>query len=294
MTRFSGLLLTALAPAIWGSSYIVTTELLPEGYPLTVAMLRALPAGLLLLMIVRKLPNSWTLFGRVIILGALNFSIFWWLLFEAAYRLPGGVAATVGAIQPLVVMFLARYFMGNPVTVIALVAAVSGLVGVALLILSPAANFDIVGLLAGGLGAVSMALGTVLSRKWQPPVSSLTFCSWQLTAGGLLLVPASLLLEPSLPTITPDHLMGFIYLGLIGGALTYIIWFRGLSRIEPSKISVLGFLSPTMAVILGWSFLGQNLTPLQITGFVIVLTSVWLAQQPSSIFKFKQVSTREI
>lgn len=50
--------LTALAPAIWGSTYIVTTGLLPQGYPLTVAMLRALPAGLLLLAIVRQLPSG--------------------------------------------------------------------------------------------------------------------------------------------------------------------------------------------------------------------------------------------
>ncbi len=69
------LLLTALAPAIWGSTYIVTTQMLPADYPMTVAMLRALPAGLLLLFIVRQLPHGiWWL--RVFILGALNFSFF--------------------------------------------------------------------------------------------------------------------------------------------------------------------------------------------------------------------------
>ena len=47
MARNTDVLLTAIAPAIWGSTYLVTTELLPQGYPLTVAMLRALPAGLL-------------------------------------------------------------------------------------------------------------------------------------------------------------------------------------------------------------------------------------------------------
>ena len=44
-------LITAIAPAIWGSTYFVTTSFLPHGYPLTVAMLRALPAGLLLSLI---------------------------------------------------------------------------------------------------------------------------------------------------------------------------------------------------------------------------------------------------
>ena len=100
MSRSSDLLLTALAPAIWGSTYVVTTLMLPADYPLTVAMLRALPAGILLLLAVRQLPQGvWWL--RAFILGALNFSVFWALLFVAAYRLPGGVAATLGAVQPL-------------------------------------------------------------------------------------------------------------------------------------------------------------------------------------------------
>ena len=106
MTRGTDILLTALAPAIWGSTYYVTTEFLPPGYPITVAMLRALPAGLLLLAIVRQLPHpAWLM--RVFILGALNFAVFWVMLFITAYRLPGGVGATVGALQPLVVILLA-------------------------------------------------------------------------------------------------------------------------------------------------------------------------------------------
>ena len=76
MSRTSDVLLTAAAPAIWGSTYIVTTEFLPAGYPLTVAMLRALPAGLLLLLLVRQLPTGiW--WPRTFLLGALNFSFFW-------------------------------------------------------------------------------------------------------------------------------------------------------------------------------------------------------------------------
>src|SRR5690606_39314527 len=116
MARNADLLLTAIAPAIWGSTYLVTTEFLPDGYPLTVAMLRALPAGLLLLLLVRRLPSGiW--WGRALVLGALNFSVFWWMLFVAAYRLPGGVAATVGAVQPLIVILLARALLGSPLRV---------------------------------------------------------------------------------------------------------------------------------------------------------------------------------
>lgn len=285
MNRGSDLLLTALAPAIWGSTYVVTTLMLPQDYPLTVAMLRALPAGFLLLLIVRQLPQGiWWL--RAFILGALNFSVFWALLFVAAYRLPGGVAATLGAIQPLVVILLARSLLGTPVRGLSVLAALGGLGGVALLVLTPKAALDPVGIAAGLISAASMALGTVLSRRWQPPVSALTFTSWQLTAGGILLAPLAFAAEPALPPLTALNVAGIAYLGLIGAALTYVLWFRGVARLEPAVVSSLGFLSPITAVLLGWGILGQQLSAAQIAGMMIVVASVWLsqrAQRPAAI-----------
>src|SRR5690606_30212886 len=110
-----------------------------QGYPLTVAMLRALPAGLLLLLVVRQLPSGiW--WPRTFVLGALNFSFFWAMLFVSAYRLPGGVAATVGAIQPLVVLALSRTVLGTPVRGLAILAGIAGIGGVALLVLTPGAS----------------------------------------------------------------------------------------------------------------------------------------------------------
>ncbi len=277
MSRNLDLTLTALAPTLWGSTYLVTTELLPQGYPLTAAMLRALPAGVLLLILTRKLPGGiWIV--RSLILGALNFSLFWWLLFIAAYRLPGGVAATVGAIQPLVVLLLCRALLDQPVTRLALLAGFGGILGVALITLVGELSLDRIGLLAALGGAVSMALGTVLVRKWQPPVSALSFTAWQLLAGGLLLLPAALWLEPPLPVMSTEHLIGFSYLGLFGGALTYFLWFRGIARLNPSTVTPLALLSPISAVFLGWILLQQNLHAIQMTGIALVLFSVWLGQ----------------
>ncbi|MFS2167833.1 EamA family transporter [Variovorax sp. Varisp62] len=277
-SRTTDLLLTATAPAIWGSTYIVTTELLPPNYPLTVALLRALPAGLLLLLIVRKLPErAW--WGRILILGALNFSILWAMLFLAAYRLPGGVAATITSVQPLLVVFLASVFLGSPMRALSVAAAVVGIGGVALLVLTPNAALDAIGIAAAIAAAVSMAFGTVLSRRWQPPVSALTFTAWQLTAGGLLLLPVALLLEPPLPALTAQNWIGLGWLGLVGAALTYIVWFRGVARLEPSAIAPLAFLSPVTAVILGWALLGQALSAWQVTGIGIVIASIWLSQR---------------
>ncbi|MGG4607165.1 EamA family transporter [Providencia sp. Me31A] len=278
MDRYTVLGLTALAPIVWGSTYLVTTEMLPAGVPLTLAMLRALPAGLLLILFLRKLPQGiWWL--RVVILGALNFSVFWWLLFIAAYRLPGGVAATVGAVQPLVVLFLSRCLLNNRLSFVSIIASVTGIFGVAILLLTPSAALDTLGIVAGLAGAFSMAAGTVLSRRWQPPVNALTFTSWQLTAGGLILLPFALWFEPALPQLTTLNIVGLGYLTLIGGAVTYALWFRGLAILGPSAVASLGFLSPVSAVILGWFYLNQQLSPLQFIGMLVILLSVWASQR---------------
>ncbi|HCR3052144.1 TPA: EamA family transporter, partial [Escherichia coli] len=265
---------TAIAPAIWGSTYIVTTQYLPNFSPMTVAMLRALPAGLLLVMIVRQIPTGiWWM--RIFILGALNISLFWSLLFISVYRLPGGVAATVGAVQPLMVVFISAALLGSPIRLMAVLGAICGTAGVALLVLTPNAALDPVGVAAGLAGAVSMAFGTVLTRKWQPPVPLLTFTAWQLAAGGLLLVPVALVFDPPIPMPTGTNVLGLAWLGLIGAGLTYFLWFRGISRLEPTVVSLLGFLSPGTAVLLGWLFLDQTLSALQIIGVLLVIGSIW-------------------
>ncbi|QXX84133.1 MULTISPECIES: EamA family transporter [Providencia] len=282
MNRYVVLCFTALAPIVWGSTYLVTTEMLPSGLPLTLAVLRALPAGLLLMLLLRQLPSGiWWL--RVAILGALNFSLFWWLLFIAAYRLPGGVAATVGAVQPLIVLFLSRWLLNNRLSSVSVIASLSGIVGVAILLLTPTAALDWVGVIAGLAGAFSMAAGTVMSRRWQPPVSALTFTSWQLTAGGLILLPFAFIFEPALPTLTSVNIIGLSYLTLIGGALTYALWFRGLALLGPSSVASLGFLSPVSAVVLGWFYLNQQLSTLQFIGMIVILGSVWVSQRAEAL-----------
>ena len=102
-SRAAILLSTALAPLIWGSTYLVTTEFLPPNRPFTAALIRVLPAGLLLLAWTRRLPRrgEW---GFVALFGFLNIGFFQAMLFVAAYRLPGGLAAVLSSTQTLMVL----------------------------------------------------------------------------------------------------------------------------------------------------------------------------------------------
>ena len=272
------ILLTALAPLAWCTTYLVTTEFLPPGHPLLVAALRSLPIGLLLTLALRKLPRGvW--WGRILVLGALNIGLFQALLFIAAYRLPGGVAATAGAIQPLLVVLFSWLILQEQPPKGAVPAAMAGFVGIAMLVLGPAARLDPWGILAALAGAVAMGLGIVLAKRWRPPVSPLVFTAWQLAVGGALLLPVALVVEGPFDQLTHANLQGLIYLGTIGTGLAYLLWFRGIGRLPATAVSYLGLLSPVMAALLGFFWLGQTLMPVQLGGIGIIFTSVLVGQK---------------
>ena len=255
-------LTTAIGPVIWGSTYIVTTELLPPDRPFTAALLRTLPAGLLLVLWCRRGPAWGDGVGwlRLLVLASLNIGAFQALLFVAAYRLPGGVAAVVGAVGPLVVMGLTWTLDHRRPPALALVAGVLGVMGMAALLLSPGARWDMVGVAAALVGTLCMAAGTFWSRRWRSDLPVLAFTGWQLLAGGVMLAPVAWAVDPPLPALTATHIAGYLYLSLAGALVAYALWFRGIARLPSVAVSSLGLLSPVTAVLLGWVLLGQAMT----------------------------------
>lgn len=280
--RLSDILLTALAPITWGTTYVVATELLPPNHPLLVAALRSLPIGILLTAWLRQLPQGiW--WGRILLLGSLNIGIFQALLFMAAYRLPGGVAATAGAIQPLLVVLFSWIILSEKPSKRSIMAAIAGFVGVGVLVLGPGAQLDSVGIAAAIAGAATMGLGTVLVKRWKRPVSLLVFTAWQLAVGGIVLLPIALVIEGPITHLSITNLLGFVYLGLIGTGLAYALWFRGIDKLKASAVSYLGLLSPVIATLIGFVLLHQTFTPIQLIGIAIVLMSVLIGQQTNQL-----------
>ncbi|MFJ5316509.1 EamA family transporter [Pectobacterium versatile] len=270
-------ILTALAPAIWGSTYIVTSEILPPDRPFTAALIRVLPAGLLLLLFTRRFPaqRDW---WRVLVLSALNIGVFQALLFVAAYRLPGGLAAVLGAIQPLLVMVLVWAVDHRAPRLATLWSAIIGVAGMAILLLSPQTTFEPVGVAAALLGAVCMATGVWLTRRWQLDLPVLPLTGWQLFLGGLMLAPVAWVADAPLPALTLSQWAAYSYLCLAGAVLAYGLWFRGVSRLPTVAVASLGLLSPLTAVVLGWVLLSQSMTGTAFLGLAIVLASVFAVQ----------------
>ncbi|MDC0765628.1 EamA family transporter [Streptomyces sp. HD] len=277
--RVALILLTALAPVSWGTTYAVTTEFLPPDRPLFTGLMRALPAGLLLLAVTRVLPRgAWWVKSAV--LGALNIGAFFPLLFLSAYRLPGGMAAVVGSVGPLLVVGLSALLLGQRPTVRNVLTGVVAAFGVSLVVLKAAGALDLVGVLAALAATASMSAGTVLTKRWGRPdgVGPLALTGWQLTAGGLLIAPLALLAEGAPPALDGRAAAGYLYLALANTAVAYWLWFRGIGRLTATQVTFLGPLSPLTAAVVGWAVLGQTLTPLQLTGMALAFGATVVGQ----------------
>ncbi|MCD1285491.1 MULTISPECIES: EamA family transporter [unclassified Brevibacterium] len=270
---------TALAPAAWGTTYLVTTAFLPADHSLFAALMRALPAGLIGLLIARRLPRGqW--WWKAAVLGTLNIGLFFPLLFIAAARLPGGVAATLGATQPILITILAVLVLGERLSRWRLAWGIVGIIGVGMVVLGPAAGFDMIGILAGIGGAAAMGTGVILTKRWgRPPgVSAVGVAGWQLSAGGFVLLIPTLVFEGIPESIDTAGVLGYLWLGIVGGLLAYTLWFRGLGRLPVTATALLGLLSPLVAAGLGVAFAGESLNLIQIAGFTLALAALFCGQ----------------
>ena len=268
---------TVLAPIAWGTTYVTVTELLPPDRPLLVAAARVLPAGLTLvaagLWSSRWRPRG-AEWGRTALLALCNFGLFFPLLVVAVYRLPGGVAAAAGGLQPLIVAGLSWLLVGRRPPRRELVVGLVAMLGVALIVVRPGADIDAVGVLAAVAANVSFGVGVVLTKRFPAPPSRIAAAGWQLLLSAVLLVPLSAVVEgrPPLPTIR--NLVGFGYIGLIATGAAFVVWFAGIRRLPTAAPPLLGLAAPVTGALLGWVVLDQSLSMIQLTGFAVTLGAI--------------------
>ncbi|MDH6180238.1 putative blue pigment (indigoidine) exporter [Microbacteriaceae bacterium SG_E_30_P1] len=275
--KFRWMVVTAIAPIAWGSTYVVTRELLPAEHPLWGALLRALPAGLILLALARRLPRgSW--WWKSLVLGTLNIGAFFVLVYLAAVLLPSSVASTVMATSAGVILVLAWPLLAQRPRLVSAIGAAIGFVGVAVMLGPGGEPINGWGVLISLVAMTSSSVGFLLARRWGGDVPLLASTAWQLIAGSLLLAPVAIIVEGPPPTLDATSLWGFAYITIIGTAVAFVAWFAGLRHLPAGVVGVIGLLNPVTGVLLGTLLVGELLGPAQIVGIALVLTGVLVGQ----------------
>ena len=272
------MLVTAIAPVAWGSNYYVTRHFLPEGEPLWGAALRALPAGVVLWLLARRLPRgAW--WWKSLVLGALNVGAFFILIYVASQLLPSGVASTIMATSAGVLMLLAWPLLAERPAVFPVVGAVVGFGGVCVLLGGGNMQIEPWGVAASIAAMVMSSIGFVLTKRWGSGVPIITLTAWQLIAGGALILPCAVAFEGAPPPLDAPTALGFSYVTLVATALAFIAWFSGLRHLPVGTVGLIGLLNPVTGVTLGTLLAAEPFGPQQIVGTALVLIGVLVGQR---------------
>lgn len=277
-TKWLWLAVAAIAPVVWGSTYVVTAETMPADAPLWGAALRALPAGLVLLALSRRFPRGeW--WWRSIVLGVLNVGAFFVLVYVAAHLLPSSIAAMLMALAPLVILVLAWPLAAERPAPLSLGGAVLGFAGVVLLVSGAEDRVEPWGIAASVAAMLMSSVGFVLARRWRDATRALDMTAWQLTIGGLSLTAVAALVEGAPPALDAQGTLGAGYLSLVATALAFVTWFTALRHLPAGSVGLIGLLNPVAGVALGAAVAGENITHAQLLGMGVTLGGVLLGQR---------------
>ncbi|MCI4372543.1 MAG: EamA family transporter [Thermoplasmata archaeon] len=275
--------LFAVLVVSWGLNYLWVEVGLTSAGPLWLATLRS-GVGLAGTLVLVTIAGGWgTLEVKdrrdAALLGIPNTALFFGLWFVAARSVPPGIASILVYSFPLWIALLSAPVLGRPLRRTAWAAITIGFIGVALisqvwsLTGSGVALVPVVELL---LGALSWAVGTVLFQRRFHATQVLAANTYQLAGGFLVLLLATLALggEP-LPRPTPDLLAATLWLGIVGTAVAYSIWYTLLGQTSAARVSAYLFLVPVVALVASALLLDERLVWIQLVGVGLVLLAIF-------------------
>jgi len=265
--------LTALA-AIWGSSFLFMRIAAPAlGVALT-AELRTLIAGLGLAVYVRfaRFDPQWRRWWRqYFVVGALTSAIPFALYAYAALEVSAGLMAVLNATAPMFGALLGVLLLGDRLTAGRAAGLALGIAGVVLLSRAEAGSgLALLGIAAALGAAFFYGLAGVYMKRFTSEVPARGMALGTQIVPGLLLLPFVAVAPPSaLPPALA--LAAIVALGLLCGALAYVIYFRLIADLGPAGALTVTYLIPLFGVLWGALFLGETVSLSMLAGGALVI-----------------------
>lgn len=271
---------------IWGASYLFIKVGGAEIPPFTFVAGRTTIASIALVLVLlarrEKLPSFRSPIWRwFVILGILNGVIPYTLITWGETHIASGLAAIIIGTMPIFTVLLAHWLTADEqLNANKLVGILIGFCGVVLLFLPELGGglqLTVVGELAVLGAAISYALAIVVARKYLRGVGHITASFGQLASASLILIPLAILIDhPSDLHPSQAAIASLLTLSLVGTAFAYLLYYWLIENVGATQTSLVTYISPVAAVILGALILGESLNWTSLGGLAAIIAGVAL------------------
>ena len=268
--------------AIWGASFLFMRVAAPVfgAIPLIAARV-GIGAIFLLTVMVRRggLHPLYEHAARLTVLGALNSAIPFSLFAYAVLSVTAGFASVLNATTPLFGALVAFVWLRDRPAPMRIAGLIIGFAGVLVLVwgrLSVPDEGGGLAVLAGLCAALLYGIAANYTKKQLGGVDSLVIATGSLIAATAILVPLAVLSWPETPPDTASWVSAAL-LGVICTGIAYILYFRLLNRLGPSKTLAVTYLIPAFGVLWGYLILHEPITASMLVGCSVILTGTTLA-----------------
>lgn len=287
-TRFVQGALVALLCAVWGSTWIVIRGGLRDLPPFTSAAARFTLAALVMTAVAGPIarreggnrPKAW-LWG---VSGLANFATSYGVVYWCETRLPSGLVAVLWGVFPVLMALASHWLLGERLRRGSWLGFVLGFAGLVVLFRN-----DVASLGSGATGAalvlfvspVVSVVGTTVVKRYGAGSSSVLMNRNAMWVGALVLTGLALVTErDAAQHWTPAALGSVAYLALCGTAFTFGVYFWLLRYADAHKLALIAYVTPVIALTLGWSVGGEALRASTVVGTALVLSAVVLVARP--------------
>ena len=284
--------LLGLLAIMWGSSYLfikIGVETLP---PLSLVVLRLLVGFAILLVVVgvtrTPLPRDLRTLGHLAILGAVNIAIPFWLIGWAEQHIASGLTGILQSTSPFFTLVLAASFVHDEHVTRGRVAGIAiGFLGIFVLsghdltdLGTTAGTQRLLAQLAVVLASLAYAAGNTYARRTLREARPLVLATGQVGWALAIVVVLALLVDGgiTLPTV-PQAALAVGWLGTIGTGFAYLVFFRLLSGWGPTRASLVSYLLPVVAVVLGVVVLGETVDAAFLAGAALIVAGIWVVNR---------------
>ncbi len=280
MTRYRAALLFVGLAALWGGSFPAIEVGLESFPPVLFAAARYDLAAVALLAYAAFAADRWRptradasalLAGGVFLVAGNS------LLFLGQQYTTGSLAAVIYSLVPLLTSgFAWALLVGEHNSLLGVVGILVGLAGVVVIARPDPGNLLAAGVVGKGLvalAAVSVALGSVLIRRWDSTLPDSAFTAWAMVIGAGILHASSLVAGESVAAVRfdPAGLVALVYIAVFATAIAFVIYFFLLGAYGPLETNLVSYAVPLVATLIGWALLGERVTVWTGLGFLLIL-----------------------